>query len=91
MTAALAGAYAGTLDRLADHTERLLVVLFDSLTDYENGDQFHDQARPIVTAAAQATIETTAGYLDASGFTPTAPSDLVAADAAACNDSLEAA
>lgn len=88
--ALLAAAYTGTLGRLADHTERLLVVLFDSLDTYDNGDQFHDQAQPIVTAAAQATIDTTAGYLDATGFTPTTTSDLIIGDVAArCYDPFD--
>lgn len=88
--AVLAGTYAATLGRLADTTEGLLVVLFDSLDNYENGDQFHEQAQPIVAAAAQATIDTTSGYLDASGFTPAATSDLIVADAAArCFDPFD--
>lgn len=88
--AALAGAYAGTLGRLADRTERILLVLFDSLDTYDNGDLFHEQAQPYVAAAAQATIDTTGGYLDASGFTPSATSDLIVADAAArCFDPFD--
>ncbi len=87
---ALAGAYTAQLGRLADETERRLAILFDSLDTYDNGDLFRDQARPVVSAAAQATIDVTGGYLDASGFTPAAPSELIVADAAArCYDPFD--
>ena len=88
--AALAQAYTRTLARLADHTQRLLIVQFDGLTTYENGDAFHNKARPVVEAAAQATVDTTGAYLEAAGYTPGAASDLVVADAAArCYDPFD--
>jgi hypothetical protein len=88
--AVLAAAYAETLALLADETTAQTLAVFDALGTYGNGDAFHDQARPIVEAAAQATIDTTGGYLDASGFNPTTPSDLIVADAAArCYDPFD--
>lgn len=82
----LTAAYAGTLDRLADRTERGLLVLFDRLPDYDprNADRFHAQAAPLVRSSAGAAISVSRSYLaNITGAQITPPPALVVADAAA--------
>lgn len=91
--AAVATAYAATLENLADHAQRSLALLWASLATYDDigADQFHATATAITTQFATAAANTTSGYLLTITGTPPPPApQLFVADAAArCFDPFD--
>jgi len=83
--ATVTDAYARQVDNLAAETRRRLLSIWDALAPWGDAelDRFHDIARPLVEAAAQAGVDLTTVYVDnISGAAGTA-SPLIPADAAA--------
>lgn len=79
-------AYHETILRLGEHTARTTASMFAGLATWDEAASvlYDQQARPLVTAAAQAAVDTAAGL--AYHYDPTttaAASDLAVADAAA--------
>ena len=82
MTTAVAG-YSAATSRLADRSSLMLLQIWDSLPSWsiEDSLSFHAAARPIVVAAASASVDLTRAF--ASTLTPeiSAPSTLIIEDA----------
>lgn len=78
-------AFTRVLDHLADTTQARLVATFDTLGGYDEDAAwlFRSRVRPLITSAAQASINASSGYLTALGMEVGPASGLVVADSAA--------
>lgn len=80
-----AGRWQAGLTRMATSTSVQLLALWDDLggRSWPDVDTWHAEARPIVSGAAQASLEWTGGYAATLTPAPLSPSTLIVADAAA--------
>lgn len=77
--------FTDTLEALSEAARSDLLALFDSLPSYDEAaaSLFHDAAKPIARAAAQASADLTTAYLSTIIDSPPPPSSLTIEDAAA--------